>query len=315
MNLNTTLRFNRLREDAEKQFDLADSQLNQLETTLVERMGGRTKGKLIATIVFGFVWLLFFLLLPFILKGNGRINGIVDFAAFSADAAALRTFFTSAAEISSIVLCLLMAFSNLALYKHYSVILAALDRIKELHNQVSLGRGAIPSGMDMLSAAQKNQFNLQIQASSSVAGEVKAIDGQLSNLEAMHSGFVKWLQRALYIVAGLAWVAVGFLLLGATAARLCIENFDFSDGVAAFIVYGGGVAALIGEFVLLMRAKKGTEVTNVSLMAVAAAPLMYVIATAALVICAWLLWLAWQIVKWVLVIFVGGAILLGVLGG
>lgn len=302
MNLSSTLNFERLRTEAEKQFDLADSQLNKLESTLVERMGGRTKNKLVATIVIGFIWLVAFPVGAFFMHWGYSPANIVNLTAI----------------ISATVLALLMVFTNLALYKHFSVILVALDRIRELHNQVALGRGAIPSGMDMLAGAQRSRFSVQIQASPSVIGEVEAIDAQLSNLEAMNAGAVKVLQKVLYYVAGFAWTGASYFIAYYRFYSLT-EKIASEAGVSSefkvVVMVGALIIAFLVEWFLMTAARMGKDVNNVGLLVVAAAPLLYAVVLAAAVIALGLLWLALKIVLGLLAIVIGGAFVIGILSG
>ncbi len=297
MTFDNSFALDQMMEEAKTQMTTSVERLYSIEKTLSGRLGGRTRLSLMAAAVVSVAWAAAFAFAYFRL------------GSFLPEKTALPLLGVS------LLLMALVVVGDFVHMKYYGTILDAQERLTCLRGRVEMGQNALSENLRAFREKQSVQWEMPLQAGASINQEASQIEAQLNGMETLSSGFIAKSKTVLYYVVCVAWAAAGSCSLIEFASSMGIMEVvaDLGPEIFRGIMIAAIVISCIVEAVIakLVWGKTDCEVTNVTLLAVLAGPVIFVALLAAVA----LIIVVVQIVLYLAALAIGLACVCGSIGG
>ena len=301
MNFNNSITLKRYADDAGKRFEEMQNRLSKIENSFQSRMNGKSMGGMIGSFIGTLLWV----------------------AAFIGGAILAREFVNNILlTVGLVVVMALMVFmfiDHFINFSYYGKISTYKNAISRLQSRVGVGRSSIKANHDAFVGAKAKGWEHMLEAASSIPGEATSIEGTMSGMESLKSGFINGAKNVFYYAAIIAITVVGCVALFPASEGIIqgISDGAVSGDVANILNIIATVIVLIGEIILarLVWSKTDCSVNNVTLLIIPLGPvaLLALVAIVALVVI--LVIAIVQIVLYVLGIVIVGVIAFSCLCG
>ena len=267
MNLEDNLTLDRYENSARGQFADIQSTLKRMRDRYHTKMEGRTSGGMIGSLIGTFVWLAVFIIGAVILRG--MVNQAI-------------------LVLCMVILLALFAFmiiDTVMDFSYYGRIAAYDAEVSDMERTVQNGLNSIGDKQREFKNAIKKGWNYFLSPVGSIPDRAETIDSTVSGMETLKKGFVHGAKNVLYFASAVAVAIVGCTALFPLCGR-CIEQIiEESIGDSTLLVLNiiALVLIVIGEIILAKIVWSNTDcsVTNVTVFALLASPIAFIILVAA----------------------------------
>lgn len=261
MNFNESIALNEYSNNANVQFDEMQNRLSDVEGSFQNRMNGKTKGRIICSIIGNFLWLALFIV------GAILVNEIVSEILLTITMA--------------IVFCLIlfMIIDNIINLSYYGKINTYINLVAKLKSRVDIGKNAIKSNHDAFWESKTKGWNYYLKAGASIPEETILIESTMSNMESLKSGFVNGAKNIFYyattivitITGCVALFPVGKDIMTGIGPESLSDDLTLVLNIVALVIIG------IVEVILskLVWSKTNCTVTNTTLFIMAFGPVAF----------------------------------------
>ena len=294
-----------MREEAQKQFTQAGERINDIENTLTERLGGKTKNGIIGTIAVSLLWgATYMFAFPYV-QGS-MLEGM-----FNVFPVAI-TYLPKIGLALSLALVAAIVIGQLLQLKYYGVIFKVQAQLAMMKRRIDMGSIAFEDNTRWFMECRRNQWEQPLQPGSSIIDETRWINAQLSGLESINSGLIHKLKNVLYYLVCIIWTFAGSCGLFDWACEL-LYSADLSYSTSSVI---SKIAIVVACFVELLVAKSvwgktDCSVGNLTMIATLLGPVVF----ALLSLLVFLVIIVVQIVIAIAAVVIGIVCVLGSIGG
>ena len=244
-------------------FQAAGSALNTVHDRLETLVGENRRGKIIAAMVLNVVWAVAAIALYFLaVHYCGGWLGLPML-------------------ISTLVLTALMLTGQSLRLTHYKTMLDDLDRTAQLRRELERHAGAADARYGELLLADSAGWDVPLNASPSVPGEVDRISRRLQGMQAFDDGKMQRLLAAVFFVTAVLWTlfAAGSLhdqAVQAATDLILLHATAHTAEVIFYVMFGlASVAAVLGS--IFLWTSTHMRVTNTTLLSFFTGPAAFVI--------------------------------------
>lgn len=245
-------------ETAQDQMSKLQKRLLSIDAALKQRMDGRNRLNLLGALIASLGWAAAFVLVYVFL--SGRLPQPYGMALLGV----------------SLLLALFMIIDELIRIRYYGTILNARSQLVRMYRQVEKAQSTLAERLQAYLKQKDARWELPLDAGASINQEAGLISARLSGMEALSSGFITRVKNILYYVVCAAWTAAGaYVLFGFVAATQFVEGL--SPGTLTIMMTAAMVIACMFDALFARRvwARTDCEVGNLTLLALAAGPVLF----------------------------------------
>lgn len=183
--------------------------------------------------------------------------------------------------ISTVILAALMLISQAMRLSHFKTMLDDLDRAAQLRRELERHAGAADARYGELLLADSAGWDVPLNASPSVPGEVDRISRRLQGMQAFDDGKMQRLLAAVFFVTAVLWTlfAAGSLhdqAVQAATDLILLHATAHTAEVIFYVMFGlASVAAVLGS--IFLWTSTHMRVTNTTLLSFFTGPAAFVI--------------------------------------
>lgn len=263
-------------EEAQDQMAAAKKRLRSLDATLAKHLDGRNRLGLLGAVLVSMGWIAVFLAVYVYLKGH------------------LPEPLRLALLGVSLLLALSLVVDELIQISYYGSILNARTRLLQMRRRVDKAQKTLAAHFETYLKRRDAQWELPLTVGSSINQAAGQIAARLSGMEALSSTFLTAVKTVLYYAACVVWAAAGsYILFGLVVA------FEFLEGLSPSTITVMMVASTViactfeALFARMIWAKTNCDVGNLTLLALALGPVIFVVVIA-------LIWILYFIILLIL---------------
>ncbi|MCD7822661.1 MAG: hypothetical protein LUG86_01375 [Oscillospiraceae bacterium] len=280
---------------AEKRFSECEKSLNELESSFNSRLGGKTTGSIIGSMVITVIWAALLI---------GVLIMLEDY---------LGPMWRFGCGLLVVLMAIAMLIDQVTDISYYGKISSYIGNVKLLRNRVSMGRISIRANKDKYLKSASQGWHCPIDPGISIYDEANSIEKSVGGMSYFKGGFVNGLKNFCYFALVFVATLVGAWALYEPLCVLAMDLFetDIDSGVTLTIWTIVLVVAEILAIILtrLCWSKTDCQVTTGTIWAVLLGPLMFVAVVAAAALVAALVYAVIMIVIVVVGIVIAGAVL------
>ena len=298
MNLTTNFTLSAMSDRAKETFDTALERVDKADDALALQMKGNSTGRILGGVVGSLLWMAAFVI-----------------AALYAVEELSNPIFALVSAGASLIMMLLIFVEGLTKTRYYGSISRTRDKLNKIRRRLEVGKSDLSADLDDLMESRSRGWDFSLMAGESVYAELEDVEQDLAAMTALKTGLLQKLRPIFYYVACLGWTLVSCFLL--ESLLVSILGGELSDSVINVIYVILTAVTLIAEIFIARLAWSSTDctVTNVTVFAVLAGPILFGVLCLASGLVALLLGLVLSLLKLVIGAAIGLAILSGVCSG
>ena len=258
MTFDKSFTLDQMMKDAQAQMTKTGERLNAIDATLNDRLGGRSRLGMLGAVIVSVAW------------GAAFLFAYCYFNAYIPEPFGLPLLGVSLALVVFVII------GDFVHLKYYGTILNAQERLTQLRSRVEMGQSGLPGNLRAFMDRRNAQWEMPLEAGSSINQEANQIEAQLAGMETLSSGLIAKIKDFLYYVTCIAWAGVGSYALFDYVASFDFLDFEY-DTVHTIMIIAMVVACIIEILIAKMIwGMTNCEVGNVTLFATAVGPLIFV---------------------------------------
>lgn len=262
--------------DARAQLNKTKSMLSNVQSGFNSRMEGRTVTGIVISLIATLLWAG-----AYVYGITYTVKNLLSEKLFSAD---IEILIINVAAALILTLLLFVLADDVISWVYYGQIAKNRQKISRLQKRVDTAQDTLIKQVEVVSAAQKNGWNLPLTAGSSIPKEAADITSAASKVRSLKNGFINTVKNILFFAASVI-VSGAFCIATADHAQELFLRFCKDEGMAehvkivCYVVMG---IVCIGEILLAKVVWSGTDcaVKPLTLLILLVPPVAFVLLTA-----------------------------------